>query len=188
MANGSVFGQSTTTAREEVKMAQSHQPERDGEAEFVRRIVTDPRNVPDVMRLYGYLGASSEENHDRLYLNADLSQYVEVPRNTILHRMAVPTEQDPNGAVVLWVRRDATLIAGIGELLCRRDRRRRGWASTRDSRGAVHVPSVPMPRHGAGAVYMGVPDASGISMLTAPRPLANYKLFCCVPSDPTVGR
>jgi hypothetical protein len=91
-------------------MAQSQQPERDEEAEFVRRIVTDPRNVPDVMRLYGYLGASSEENHDRLYLNPDLSQYVEVPRNAILHRMEVPREQDSNGAVVLWVRRDAALV------------------------------------------------------------------------------
>jgi hypothetical protein len=91
-------------------MAQSQQPERDGEAEFVRRIVTDPNNVPDVMRLYGYLGASSEEHHDRLYLDPDLSSYVEVPRSAILHRMAVPTEQDPNGAVVLWVRQDAALI------------------------------------------------------------------------------
>ena len=50
-------------------MAQAQQPERGGEAEFVRAIVTDPKNVPDVMRLYGYLGASSEENHERLYLN-----------------------------------------------------------------------------------------------------------------------
>jgi hypothetical protein len=91
-------------------MAQSQQPPRDGEAEFVRAIVTDPRNVPDVMRLYGYPGASSEENHNRLYLNPDLSQYVEVPTNAILHRMAVPAEQDPNGAVLLWVRRDAALI------------------------------------------------------------------------------
>jgi hypothetical protein len=91
-------------------MAQSQQPERDGQADFVRRIVTDPRNVPDVMRLYGYPGASSEENHDRLYLSPDLSTYIEVPREATLHRMAVPAEQDPNGAVVLWVRRDAALI------------------------------------------------------------------------------
>jgi hypothetical protein len=91
-------------------MAQSQQPPGGGEAEFVRQIVTDPRNVPDVMRLYGYAGASSEDNHDRLYLNPDLSSYVEVPQSAILHRMTVPTEQDPNGAVVLWVRRDAALI------------------------------------------------------------------------------
>src|SRR5262249_49971108 len=74
------------------------------------RIVTDPNNVPDVMRLYGYPGASSEENHERLYLSPDLTNYVEVPANAILHRMAVRHEQDPHGAVTLWVRRDAALV------------------------------------------------------------------------------
>src|SRR6266851_5788027 len=91
-------------------MAQSQQPDRGDEAEFVRQLVTDPKNVPDVMPLYGYPGASSEENHDRLYLSSDLSNYVEVPRDAILHRSAVPREQDASGAVVIWVKRDAPLI------------------------------------------------------------------------------
>jgi hypothetical protein len=91
-------------------MAQAQRPADEGGAEFVRRIVTDPNNVPNVMRLYGYPGASSEENHERLYLSPDLSTYVEVPTNAILHRMAVPPEQDPHGAVTLWVRRDAALV------------------------------------------------------------------------------
>jgi hypothetical protein len=98
-------------------MGKSDEPRGEGEerpgergAEFVQQIVTDPRNVPDVMRLYGYSGASSEEHHERLYLNPDLSQYVEVPANAVLHRMVVPAEQDLYGAVVLWVRRDAALI------------------------------------------------------------------------------
>jgi hypothetical protein len=42
------------------------------DASFVRDIVSDPKNVPDVMLLYGYMGASSEEGHDRLYLSPDL--------------------------------------------------------------------------------------------------------------------
>ena len=62
------------------------------------------------MRLYGYPGASSEEGHERLYLNPDLTNYVEVPTAAILHRMAVPTDQDPYGAIVLWVKKDAALI------------------------------------------------------------------------------
>jgi hypothetical protein len=92
-------------------MAQSpNQPSGDGGAEFVRKIVTDPSNVPDVMRLYGYPGASSEEDHERLYLSPDLTNYVEIPAKATLHRMAVPADQDPHGAVVLWVRSDAALI------------------------------------------------------------------------------
>jgi hypothetical protein len=90
-------------------MAQT--PHQGGEsADFVRRIVTDPKNVPDVMRLYGYPGASSEEGHDRLYLSPDLTNYVEIPKGSILHRIPVPAEQDPHGAVTLWVNRDAQLI------------------------------------------------------------------------------
>jgi hypothetical protein len=88
----------------------AQEPRSDGGAEFVRRIVTDPNSVPDVMRLYGYLGASSEPEHDRLYLSPDLTNYVEVPTSAILHRMAIPAAQDPHGAVTLWVKRDAALV------------------------------------------------------------------------------
>ena len=79
-------------------------------AAFVREIVSDPKAVPDVMMLYGYLGASSEEDHERLYLSPDLTNYVEVPTEAILHQMAAPKEQDPRGGVTLWVKKDAALI------------------------------------------------------------------------------
>lgn len=81
-----------------------------GNGSFVERIVTDPNNVPDVMMLYGYPGASSEEGHDRLYLGADLAKYIEIPAEAILHRAPAPREQDPLGGVTLWVRKDAALI------------------------------------------------------------------------------
>jgi hypothetical protein len=79
-------------------------------APFVREIVSDPNSVPDVMLLYGYLGASSEPEHERLYLRADLAQYVEIPTSAILRRMDAPAEQDPHGGVTLWVKQDAKLI------------------------------------------------------------------------------
>jgi len=79
-------------------------------AAFVREIVSDPKAVPDVMLLYGYLGASSEEDHERLYLSPDLTNYVEVPTSAILHQMAAPKEQDPHGGVTLWVKKDAALV------------------------------------------------------------------------------
>lgn len=81
----------------------------DGAANFVRHIVSDPKNVPDVTLLSGYLGASSEDGHERLYLSQDLSSYVEIPATAILHRAAASRDQDPNSAVTLWVRKDAAL-------------------------------------------------------------------------------
>ena len=80
-----------------------------GNDNFIRRIVTDPKNVPDVMLLTGYLGASSEEAHERLYLSADLTNYVEIPNTAILHQAPLPKEQDAHGGVTLWVRKDAAL-------------------------------------------------------------------------------
>jgi hypothetical protein len=91
-------------------MAQTpSQPGNDGAA-FIREIVADPKSVPDVMLLYGYLGASSEEDHDRLYLSRDLTNYVEVPKKAVLYRMTASKEQDPHGGVTLWVSKDAALI------------------------------------------------------------------------------
>ena len=79
-------------------------------ASFADRLVADPKNVPDLMLLYGYPGASSEDGHERLYLSPDLANYIEIPASAILHRLAAPKEQDPNGGTTLWVRKDAALI------------------------------------------------------------------------------
>src|ERR1700721_4145439 len=76
---------------------------------FIRRIVTDPKNVPDVMLLTGYLGASSQEAHELLHLSPDLTNYVEIPNTAILHQAPLPKEQDAHGGVTLWVRKDAAL-------------------------------------------------------------------------------
>ena len=92
-------------------MAQKpNQPGDESGAQFVRQIVTDPNNVPDVTLIYGYLGASSEEDHERLYLSTDLANYVEIPKSAILHRAAASKEQDPHGGTTLWVKKDAALI------------------------------------------------------------------------------
>ena len=84
-------------------------PPQDSGAGFVGKVVTDPANVPDVILLYGYAGASNEPGHQRLYLSRDLSAYVEIPDHAILHRQASPQSEDSLGGETLWVRRDAAL-------------------------------------------------------------------------------
>lgn len=61
------------------------------------------------MLLTGYLGASSEEDHERLYLGPDLSNYVEIPKAAILYQAPLPKEQDSHGGVTVWVKKDAAL-------------------------------------------------------------------------------
>jgi hypothetical protein len=94
--------------RKDIAQALQH-PGGDGAANFIRQIVSDPKNVPDVALLTGYLGASSEEGHERLYLSPDLTNYVEIPKDAILHQAPLPIEQDARGGVTLWVRKDVAL-------------------------------------------------------------------------------
>jgi len=77
--------------------------------DFVAAIISDPKTVPDVQLLYGYIGASSEEKCERLYLSLDLSNYVEIPMSAILHRAPATPQQDSYGGVTVWVKKDAAL-------------------------------------------------------------------------------
>ncbi len=80
--------------------------------DFVSKIVTDPKNPPNTLLLKGYIGASSEEGHLRLYLDSELSDYMEIPEAAILYSQDIPKEKSPVGGSYLWIERDATLIHG----------------------------------------------------------------------------
>src|SRR5258708_17742534 len=84
-------------------------PKRDN---FISKIVKDPTNPPKTILLKGYLGESSEEGHTRLYLDAQLSNYVEVPDDAILHEQDVPKDQSPLGETYVWIDQDAQVIHG----------------------------------------------------------------------------
>ena len=76
---------------------------------FIAALVNDPAIIPDLMMLWGYPGASSKEQHTRLYTAADLSDYYDIPTDQILHAVEIPLQQNPLGAVYLWMKKDARL-------------------------------------------------------------------------------
>ncbi len=78
---------------------------------FISKIVADPANPPQLIRLGGYKGASSEAGHVRLYANPELSFYSDIPEGDILYETPVPADADPLGAVVLFVKRDSKIIS-----------------------------------------------------------------------------
>ncbi|HLY79886.1 MAG TPA: hypothetical protein VKQ70_10955, partial [Caulobacteraceae bacterium] len=80
-----------------------------GGADFVKNIVKDPANVPDVKQYVGWVGESSVPNAIRLYLTADLSSYLEIPSADVLHRAPVAGSTD--GAEQLWVRQESAIQA-----------------------------------------------------------------------------
>src|ERR1051325_6053156 len=90
-------------------------PKQDANAKssgFVDQIVKDPNNPPNALLLQGYLGASSEDKHVRLYLDPQLSDYVEIPEDAVLHTVNIPPEQSPLGGSYVWINADAELTHG----------------------------------------------------------------------------
>ena len=81
-------------------------------APFVAKLVADPKAPPDTVLLSGFLGASSDPGHTRLYFAAQLANYVEIPDDAILHEQEMPKEASPLGGSYVWVKRDAQLIYG----------------------------------------------------------------------------
>lgn len=77
---------------------------------FISKIVKDPANPPKTILLRGYLGDSSEAGHTRLYLDAQLNSYVEVPDDAILHEEELPGT--PQGETYVWIKQDAQVIHG----------------------------------------------------------------------------
>lgn len=80
--------------------------------DFVSKIVTDPKNPPNTLLLKGFIGASSEEGHIRLYLDTELSDYIEIPEAAILFSQDVPQEKSPLGGSYVWIQRDTPLVHG----------------------------------------------------------------------------
>jgi hypothetical protein len=88
-------------------MAEKPKSSRDN---FIAKIVKDPKLVPDTLLLNGYLGDSSEDKHTRLYFDAQLSSYVEIPEEAILHTQDYPSGSSPLGGSYVWIKKDAVLI------------------------------------------------------------------------------
>lgn len=72
---------------------------------FVARLVKDPANPPATMMVSGFPGESSEPEHTRLYLDLELTSWVDIPEDAVLHREEQGDE--PYGSTTLWVNREA---------------------------------------------------------------------------------
>jgi len=81
-------------------------------ADWVGKVVRDPATPPGATTLVGYLGDSSKGDHVRVYLDHELSSFVDVPTADVLHAQRLPAEQSPLGEVIVWVKRDAKFVQG----------------------------------------------------------------------------
>jgi hypothetical protein len=80
-------------------------------ADFIGRVVGDAKNPPETRMLTGWFGDSGEEGFRRLYTDAELSSYVDIPTDAILYTEPIRDAQ-PAGAVLVWIKRDAAVKQG----------------------------------------------------------------------------
>jgi hypothetical protein len=66
-------------------------------------LVTEPPDAPDVEALVGFVG-TGREGHVRLYADAALTVWMEIPVGDIRHRYRIPEERDCcGGRSIIWV-------------------------------------------------------------------------------------
>ena len=75
--------------------------------EWVTKLAADPNKVPGVTVLTGFIGRSSDGKSVRVFLNAELQNWADIPAEAILHREPVPKTVSPLGGSYLWVDRTA---------------------------------------------------------------------------------
>jgi hypothetical protein len=73
---------------------------------LVEALASDPNQPPKpATRLFGYPGPAADSKSTRLWLDLDLSSYVDVPNDAILHSQTLDNEE----GTILWVDPAATL-------------------------------------------------------------------------------
>ena len=120
-------------------------------ADFIEKVVSDAKDPPETRLLTGWLGDAADEGYRRLYTNAELSAYIDIPVAAILHSEPMRDAQPP-GAVFVWIRRDADLKQG-GSAFSRAARFLQGQV-TRDFAG------------GGGGLDLSSPEKAGYRCIT----------------------
>jgi hypothetical protein len=78
--------------------------------DIVKKVRPDPGAEPSkVIMLNGFLGEGKEKGRWRLYLTPQLTEYVEIAEDDIVHSVSLATEKDPLLGTQLWVKSDANI-------------------------------------------------------------------------------
>ena len=149
--------------------------------DFVARLVKDPTDPPSLLLLRGYLGASSEEGHVRLYLDEELSRYVEIPKEAIRHARELSPQQSPLGGSLLWIDREADLMHGKAGVEPGVSSFLEGWIEDEYREVAEAVPAARPAARGVGAQGVNYPSVPCIT------PLVSRQIPCRPrPEDPFI--
>lgn len=96
--------------------------------EFVSRLVADPSTPPAAVMVMAYVGKSSQADCRRLYVDAHLAAYVDVPRALILHAMKIPQSASALGGSYVWIKAEQSMVSALAQAFARSaEAQRRVW-------------------------------------------------------------
>jgi hypothetical protein len=78
--------------------------------DLVDKLVKEPGLPANALRLVGYVGKSGSTDVIRLFLNLNFDEFVDIPRNKILHAVKAPENVIEFGGTYLWISRDTNII------------------------------------------------------------------------------
>jgi hypothetical protein len=73
------------------------------EHKLVRELTKENGQPPNATSLVGYVGDSGSSDIVRVYLNLNFDEYVEVPKDGILHATEVGEDMIEFGGTLLWI-------------------------------------------------------------------------------------
>ncbi len=85
----------------------SHDESQFEEAPFVRKVVDDPRAMPETLVLAGFLGKGADPGRWRLYLTRQLDEFVEFDEPDVLHTERIGQGDEDADKTWVWIKPEA---------------------------------------------------------------------------------
>jgi hypothetical protein len=79
---------------------------------FVKAVRPDSKATESTVFLEGFIGESSLADHFRLYSDASLNDFVEIPTDAVVHSIVNSKEESTLGGSKIWVKKDAIFTYG----------------------------------------------------------------------------
>ena len=85
--------------------------------------VRKPTDTDPLIHLQGFVGDAATDEYLRLYSDASLNEYVDIPENDVVHYEKIRSDQSPLGGYNLWLHKDAIFAYGDPEAKNRQQRK-----------------------------------------------------------------
>jgi len=130
------------------------------EDDLPREVQPDAHSLAEYVAIAGYLGSGSSGQHYRLYLTADMSEYIEFETHAVGAVKSLHSDRRPLGGTVVWLHADAGIT--YARVLAASSLRQQA-SFTRGSIISALMPQLGVVNPVGGGVYVNPNSGAGCS-------------------------